>query len=357
MRELLESGSWPLRLGSRRPLQVLEELATHGRRVDTRHLDVRDAESLRDFCAGCRVVVNCAGPSFELLDIVARAALDSGADYVDPGGDEPLRERLAPLHLARTGRVALITAGMMPGISALLMRRLASEPGLRGGNLIAHVGGRGRISTAAALDYILSLGHDPEASLAIWRGGARIPRAMRPRTDLESPFFASGATAYPYIGREVERVARSLGLARVTWFNVFEGTHMTAALARLQGAMRGIGDTAAAAAHLARAAEIDLFGLDPYQLFHLQLEGEADAAPFARSIVLRGASAQELTGSMAALATESVLRHEIPPGLYFAGEVLTPALVERLKSMRGITAYSEQTEAPQCGAVVEEGAL
>ena len=355
--QLLSNGAWQLRLGSRGPPVLRQELPTHGRLVETRHLDVMNAASLREFCTGCRVVVNCAGPSFQLLDIVAQSALRAGADYVDPGGDDPLHQRLAPLPIACSGRTALLTAGMMPGISALLVRRLASHPDFRPCRLIAYVGGRGRISAASALDYILSLGHDAEASLAIWRDGTRVPRAMRPRTDLEVPFFAPGATAYPYIGQEIARVARVLGLAQVTWFNVFEGTHMIAALARLQGAMSGAGDAAPAAADLARAADLDLFGLTPYQLFYLRLDGEADGTPLSRSILLRGASAQELTGSMTALTTESLLRNEIAPGLHFAGEVLSTELLERLKSMCSITSYSEHTTTLESAALAEEGAL
>jgi hypothetical protein len=351
--QLLSSGTWQLRLGSRTRLGY--KPVTH--QAETRHVEVMDAASLREFCAGCRVVVNCTGPSFQLLDTVARSAFAAGADYVDPGGDEPLHRRLADLPLASSGRTALLTAGMMPGISALLIRRLAGDPLFRPHNLIAYVGGRGRISAGSAIDYILSLGHDEQASLAIWRDGVRVPRAMRPQTDLDVPFFAPGATAYPYIGQELTRVARALRLPQITWLNVFEGTHMIAALARLQGAMSGVSDVDAAALDLARAADLDLFGLAPYQLFYLRLDGEVGGAPLSRTVLLRGTSAQELTASMAALTTESLLRGEIPPGLHFAGEVLSPDLIERLKSMRNVTACSEHTTTPETVALAEEGAL
>ncbi|MEE3922525.1 methyltransferase [Micromonospora sp. BRA006-A] len=83
-------------------------------------VDVYDRDSLARFCAGCRLVVCAGGASHQVLDRVAVAALAAGADYVDAGGDEPLYDRLAGRDLAAQGRVALVTAGMMPGLSGLL---------------------------------------------------------------------------------------------------------------------------------------------------------------------------------------------------------------------------------------------
>ncbi|WP_449065129.1 saccharopine dehydrogenase NADP-binding domain-containing protein, partial [Planomonospora algeriensis] len=59
---------------------VDEEL---GGRGEARRVDAYDEAALAAFCRGCRVVVNCAGPSYLLLDRVARAAFRAGADYVD----------------------------------------------------------------------------------------------------------------------------------------------------------------------------------------------------------------------------------------------------------------------------------
>ncbi|MDF2708687.1 MAG: hypothetical protein K0R62_4339 [Nonomuraea muscovyensis] len=55
--------------------------------VEAVRVDVEDAGALAAFCAGCRIVVNCAGPSSRILDTVARAALAAGAAYVDVAGD------------------------------------------------------------------------------------------------------------------------------------------------------------------------------------------------------------------------------------------------------------------------------
>src|SRR5919108_258567 len=88
-------GAGPLRVGGRR-LELAHELAGElGNGCEAAALDLDDDASLARFCDGCRVVLDCTGPSFRVLDRVARAALRAGADYVGAGGDEPAYEALA----------------------------------------------------------------------------------------------------------------------------------------------------------------------------------------------------------------------------------------------------------------------
>jgi len=346
-----------LRIGARNTFAIRHLADDLNGPIETAYVDVRDPESLARFCCGCRVIVNCAGPSFRLLDLAARGAFAAGADYVDPGGDEPVYKRLASLDLGGAGRVALLTAGMMPGLSALLVRWMALEGFERATRLLAYVGGRDHLSQAGAVDYILSIGQADGEALAIWQNGGRVARALTPLTDAVAPFFPPGVTAYPYLSAETERLARALNLVEVRWYNVFEGRHMLKALGRLQGAMLGQTDVDDAASDLSKAAELDLFGLTRYQLFYLQLEGELNGQPVSRGILLQGAGAHELTGCMSALATVAVLNGEFSPGLYFTGEALRPCAVEQLRRMPEVTAFQVIETAAESDLLVEEGEL
>jgi hypothetical protein len=320
------------------------------------NVDVCDTDSLTSFCRGCRIIVNCAGPSFYLMDLAARGAFAAGADYVDPGGDESLYRRLASLDPKSADRVALIAAGMMPGLSALLVRWLVLEVLEGATQLLTYVGGRGHLSPAAAVDYVLSLGQAERAALAIWQDGGRIARALKPVANFHVPFFPSGITAYPYLSTEVERVARTLGLSEVRWYNVFEGGHMFKTLAKLQGAALGETDVDWASAELSKAAELDLFGLEPYQIFYMRLKVERNAQPFARGLLVRGASAQALTACMVALATEALLSRGVSPGVYFAGETLALSVVNSLRRMHGIKAFELIETAPESD-LLDDGEL
>jgi saccharopine dehydrogenase-like NADP-dependent oxidoreductase len=118
----------PLRIGARdldRTRALAAELPGPAEAVS---VDLGDPDTLAAFCAGCRIVVNCAGPSYHVLDTVARAALAAGADYVDIGGELAATDALGQ---APPGRTAIFSAGVMPGLSGLLPRLLADGRPLR----------------------------------------------------------------------------------------------------------------------------------------------------------------------------------------------------------------------------------
>src|SRR5690606_21360022 len=81
-----------LRLGVRRPVAPAAAGGPHAPEVA--EVDVGRPDLLAAFCAGCRVVVNCAGPAYQTGPRLAAAARAAGSCYVDPGGDDALRRRL-----------------------------------------------------------------------------------------------------------------------------------------------------------------------------------------------------------------------------------------------------------------------
>ncbi|MET8388557.1 saccharopine dehydrogenase NADP-binding domain-containing protein [Streptosporangium canum] len=328
-------------------------------------VDLRDAAALAAFCEGCHVVVNCAGPSSRILDTVARAALTAGAHYVDVAGDAAVRDRLVAAGLpagstvrrgstgqgsaghgsaghgsdgqgfdgqgfaghgsagqSRAGRVVVLAAGMMPGLSALLPRHLAGQWFDRVDRLTAHVGGVDRFTPAAALDYVASLSDGYATPLAVWRGHQVIPRASRPRRGVELPHFPGRVNAYPYLSAEAERLARSLGFAEVEWSSVFDGELTLAALARLHDL-----DADTAAGELVRTSRLEAFGRTPYFQMVFRMEGEAAGRPVTRTLVARAADSYELSAAVAVLAAGAVLRGLVRPGLHDAADVLDAGAV------------------------------
>ncbi len=350
-----------LRVGGRR-LPDAERLVRQelGGRGEAMAVDVYDDEALRRFCAGCRLVVNASAASYLVVDRVARAALAAGADYVDAGGDLPLYERITPLRLAESGRRALVTAGMMPGLTGLLPRWLAGSDFSRPHRLVAYVGVMDRLTPAGAVDYLLSLRSRDEESQAVWLDGRRVARAATAMTDVELPFFPGRVTAYPYLGYEAQRLATDLGLTEVRWHAVFDGgAAMMATLSRLQGAMSGESDLEGAARELAAAADLDMFGKRPYQLMVFELSGAGpDGGDRTRTLLVRSDSTSELTGTVCALAATQVLDGRVPPGAYLAAEGLDgPALVEALRGSGAVRAFELFDGAAAAVSTVEEGAL
>ncbi|MGV9380272.1 saccharopine dehydrogenase NADP-binding domain-containing protein [Nonomuraea sp. NPDC003707] len=314
------------------------DLGGHG---EAWQVDALDAAELARFCAGCQVVVNCAGPSYLLRDRVARAAFAAGADYVDAAGDAAA---FAQADAGAQGRTAVLSAGMLPGLTGLVPRHLAAlaspNAGLR---LDVYTGGLDRLTPAAAGDFLLAGQEERGAALAAWRDGARVSRALTPVHDVQLPYFPGPVTAYPYLSAEAERVAGELGLVEARWYNVITGDGVLAAAS-----------TAGQAADLTRAAELELAGRTPYYVLLFQLSSPHGT----RTLALRTHDSYALTAAVAAHAAMAVLRGEVAAGLHQADAVLDPARV--LADLEPV-AKIEITEAVApidlVAPVFEEGAL
>lgn len=337
-------GDTRLRLGGRR-IDALHQVAGPGDEVI--HLDLTDPASLAAFCQGCDVVVNTAGPTATVMDRVARAAIAAGADYVDAAGDEPVHDLLAGLPLGC--RRVVLSAGMMPGLSALLPRKLAQ--GMAGPlHMVGHVGGLDRFTETAAGDYVASLGNGYGTPLAGWRNGGTAPRVLAVQQGVTLPFYPGRVWAIPYLSQENIRVARDLGLASGDWFNVFAGQHLFDAFARVQELLTTTGIAPAVQA-LCAAAALDLAGRTPFQLMTWHATGPQGA----RSLILKARDSYGLSGAFAACAALDAAT--LPPGLHFAGEAMPPdPTFARLAASPAVTAL-EIVETSPAEPEYEDGAF
>ena len=326
------------------------------------HVDADDAASLARFCAGAGLVLNCAGPSYLLLDRVARAALAAGAHYVDISGDRPVHHLLAASGAVAGASRVVLSAGMMPGLANLVPHVLAGGD-LAGADLVVHSGGIERFSRAAAGDLVLSVDGVDEAqqdaywygeALAAWRDGRPVSGALAPLEDVELPYFPGRVSLVPFLTADSVRLARSAGLASLDWFTVFTGTRLRPALSRLRGRVpRERAALAAAADELIAAGEVDRAGQDPYYLMVFTLYTGSSA----RTAVLRTTSSFRLSAATAALAVRAVLDGSVPPGLHHADEVLDPTQTLRGVLELGALSAFDVHDHDRCSEPIEEGVL
>ncbi|MFJ1456687.1 saccharopine dehydrogenase NADP-binding domain-containing protein [Nocardia sp. N2S4-5] len=324
VRMLARLGIGGLRVGARDVARAERAALPPG--TEVRRVDAADPESLAEFCAGTRLVLNCAGPSYLLLDRVARAALSAGSDYVDVSGDGPAYRLLAGSPLSTGGRTAVLSAGMLPGLANVVPRVLAGD--LTGARLVVYAGGIEPFAAASAGDLALSLdssdaadGHWYGETLAAWSGGGRRRNALSVREDVEIAGFPGRVTTMPFLTADAERLARSAGLRELHWHNVFVGSALRLTLTRLRGRVpRDAAALTPIVEEIRAAAELDLAGLDPFYLmaFTVSRPDRTDTA------VLRAPSSFELTAATAAYTVDAVLSGTVAPGLHYADDVLDP---------------------------------
>lgn len=339
------AGEAVVRLGGRRP-EPLERLAAELPGTLAHPLDLDDDRALTAFCAEADVVLHCAAPAFAIGDRVARAARYSS--YVDVSGDAELQQRLSDGPVPKT---AVLGAGVVPGLSALLPRHvLARSPGAD--RVTVHTGGVEPCSPGVARDMLLSLdsggvdGAGYGEPLAAWRNRV-VSRALRAEEDTEVPGFSGRVASQPFLSAESARLAQAAGLATLDWFNVHPGPRVRDTMRRLRGT-----DPDRAAADLQQAADLDLLGRERY---HLLVVTATDAAGRGLTATLRSRDSYTLTGTVAAVATRAVLHGAVPAGVGYAGEVLDPTAV--LDAVATLGAARLALRPVDADDHVEEGAL
>ncbi len=321
-------------------------------------VDVDDPVALSRFCQDCSVVVNCAGPSHRVQDRVARAALAAGADYVDPGGDEPLHASLAPLDLVRRDRRAILSAGLMPGLSGIIPRWIAQHGFDRADRLTAFISLRTRFTHAAAVDFLLSDHRGYGESLAAWQHGVRVSRALEPLAQIELPYFQTRVDAYPYLSREADRLAAALGLSDLHWYHLFDDQRIVSLVGRLQQEIGEGQPVDAAADALVRAVDVELFGREPSVVLVFELAGLAQGRSLQRTALFRATDTYETSGAVAALAVDAVLAHRMSPGVHYAADVLdAPVVIQRLRECPMVGALELLDHPADRSAAHDEGVL
>jgi hypothetical protein len=327
VRMLTRLGLRDLRVGARDTARLDSIALPPG--AERYQVDADDPDSLAGFCSGTRVVLNCAGPSYLLLDRVARAALSAGSDYVDVSGDARAHRLLEGSSLLGDGRIAMLGAGMLPGLANVVPRLLADD--LTGTRLVVYAGGIESFSPASAGDLALSVDSSDNIgaagdyyygeALAAWSDGRRRRNALPIGEDVEIAGFPGRVTTMPFLTADAERLARSAGLSELHWHNVLLGSALRLVLTRIRGRVRS--DAASLGAivdEIRGAAERDLAGLDPFYLMAFTLSGpvRTDTA------VLRTESSFQLTAATAVRGVAAVLSGSVPPGVHYADEVLDP---------------------------------
>ncbi|MFC3456331.1 saccharopine dehydrogenase NADP-binding domain-containing protein [Amycolatopsis speibonae] len=283
-------------------------------------VDLGEPDALRAFSSGCSVVVNCAGPSYRVLDVVARSALRAGAGYVDAAGDAVALDALttgAPPELRSLP--AVFSAGLMPGLSGLLPRVLAGTGSI--GRLDVYVGGSVEISALSAVDTLMTRGPRFGHALAGWRDGAMVEHALNPLRSVSLPGFRGRVHAWPFLSTEAVSLAAALDVAELRNYTVYATQNLPEALAEAWAAGGPVEDHVDA---VVEAARRDVAECGRHYAVLAHARPPAGSGGTSRRVLLRTADSYELSGVVAASAAVDLLAGRVRPGAHHAAEVLDP---------------------------------
>ncbi|WP_432934372.1 saccharopine dehydrogenase NADP-binding domain-containing protein [Microbispora sp. CA-135349] len=310
-------------------------------------VDATDAESIARFSADCDVVLNCAGPAYELGTLPRKAVVGAGAHYVDVM-DGSLGTFAPP-----EDRVMVLSAGVLPGLSGLLPQMLTA--GLDEACFVGYYGSLDRFTHTGAMDYLLSMDRGYGTALAKWRDGRVIPGALSVEQDSPVPGILRPVTAYPYLSAELVQQATRLGLKEASWYNAFDGEHALRVLNhyRASGNRQSPEDAATA---LVQASALDVSGRAPYHVLSGTAEGlTEERVPVRRTALIKSNDGNALTGVVGAVAAREVARGRIAPGVcHEAANVLAAGVVlDAIRTHLPETVVSI-SETPLAAEIVEE---
>lgn len=323
-----------LRLGGRRPA-ALAELARRlegEASVEVVPTNLADDAELDAFCVGCSVVASCAGPTYAVLDRVARSAWAAGADHVDIGGDLAAVDALMgtvpggpPAAEQMTERTAVFSCGVMPGLSGLLPRVLADGRPLR--RLDSYVGGAAVFTPLSAVDALLTRGERFGWPMASLRAGSVAAGSLTPLRAVQLPGFPVPVQAWPFLTAEAKALGAQAEVEEVRAYNVFVSERLPTALADAWaqlGADPGLADLEAHAPAVVAASERDRDDHGQFYVMLFTARPAAGAGAGPSRLVLTATDSYALSGSVVALAVRAVLDGDVPPGAHVACEVLDP---------------------------------
>ena len=86
--------------------------------VHMQQVDIFNAQQVREFCYKCKIVINCAGPSYQVEDRVAKIAAETATNFIDIGIMEVLRDKVAGFTavLEKNKCACVYATGLHPGL-------------------------------------------------------------------------------------------------------------------------------------------------------------------------------------------------------------------------------------------------
>lgn len=275
---ILSSTKHQIVLGGRNPGKLNELLAAGEGRVDCLGVDVFNKEQLHHFCSRCDVVINCAGPSKQIVDRVAIACLEHAVHYVDVSGDEHLyRELLSKKQeIEQKELLFVIAAGVYPGLSEVFPAYVAENHLDEVDLLELFFAGQGGFSLNAAYDIVCSIEEDTGWGMSYCKGG-EVKKIDGPfHRSYAFPQPAGKRDTYPVLTREFSEMAKQHQIASAYFYNSYQNNAVLNQFVMIKALQQYKTEEQklASAKLLLEQFESKKQGVDDFTMFHLHATGK-----------------------------------------------------------------------------------
>ncbi|MED1798077.1 saccharopine dehydrogenase family protein [Brevibacillus porteri] len=270
----------PILLGGRN-LEKLSELftGTDGR-LECQQVDVCNEEELHDFCGRVDLVINCAGPSKQIVDKVAVACLKHAVHYVDVSGDEHLYQQLLmrKQEIEEKGLLFIISAGVYPGLSEVFPAYVAENDLDEIDLLEVFFAGQGGFSLNAAYDIVCSIEEDTGWGMSYFKQG-EVKKIDGPfHRNYSLPHPAGKRDTYPVVTKEFGLMTKQHKIESAYFYNSYQSNAILNQFVMIKALQQYKTEEQkrASAKLLLEQFETKKPGVKDFTMFHLHATGKRD---------------------------------------------------------------------------------
>lgn len=265
-------------------------------------LDIYDKEALLEFCKGTCAVVGAAGSSTLLSKKMYEAANEAGVPYIDPSGGFLIYDENAVIN----NRIpCVLGAGLFPGLSGIAIEHVIKRKNEKCVRVELTTGGKYLFTKASSLDFLneSKLKRGAGVMMACIKD-SKITPAVRMFPSFIPPKLQS-FHLFPYLTEEGMRIASKNKLTDFSSFNAAdESTYRI--LSELPLNPNKL-------ACLYQGQDIEEFCII---IIHVHFEKEEE------KVVIKGEKPGKITGIMAAIAAEYVVKNKAKEGIHFFSDLM-----------------------------------
>ncbi|MFS0554777.1 saccharopine dehydrogenase family protein [Brevibacillus sp. 179-C9.3 HS] len=267
-------------LGGRNPGKLSELFPGMEDRLECLQVDVFAEEELDDFCGRCDLVINCAGPSKQIVDKVADGCLKHAIHYVDVSGDEHLYQQLLTRkqEIEEKGLSFIISAGVYPGLSEVFPAYVAEKDLDEIDLLEVFFAGQGSFSLNAAYDIVCSIEEDTGWGMYYCKQG-EVKKIDGPfHRNYTFPHPAGKRDTYPVMTREFSQMASHHHIASAYFYNSYQSNAILNQFVMIKALQQYKTEEQkkASARLLLEQFETNKQGVEDFTMFHLHATGSRD---------------------------------------------------------------------------------
>lgn len=296
-------------------------------RLSYMHVDVFNPDSLTQFCSACSIVVNCAGPSALVKDVVALAALENNVHYVDPGGHNPVYHTLTEHQktLQDKNLVSVMATGILPGLSEVFPIYEAQQIFESITSMEYSYIGRDEWTHNSAYDIAWGVGNigKGEAPIIYTDGVPKEVNLLTSGKGITLPQPLGSCKLYPVLREELRDFIAAHNIQNVAVYGNNWGVWVSLATiaVKIFKWHRSEKQLHQAADLIVKAARKDMKGKRSGFMLHLTMEGMKNGQPASTASTLYFEDTYRATGICAAITAQMIAEKQIPAGHYWASQL------------------------------------